>query len=114
MWILDCELRIAEDGDQLQKGGGILGDSEFVLDMLKKTDEKFDRYRELKRPGYYLQRVEENGTPPNMMDTARHLVRSQPGVLWAANRGERPAPAQLSIFNFFFRMAMSSALASFC
>ena len=37
----------------------ILGDSEFVLRMLKEADEKFDRYYELKQRGYNLQSVEE-------------------------------------------------------
>jgi len=37
----------------------ILGDSEFVLKVLKEADEKFDRYYELKRLGYNLQSVED-------------------------------------------------------
>ncbi|NQT23420.1 MAG: transposase [Candidatus Omnitrophica bacterium] len=37
----------------------ILGDSEFVLRMLKEADEKLDRYYELKQRGYNLQSVEE-------------------------------------------------------
>jgi len=37
----------------------ILGDSEFVLQVLKEADEKFDRYYELKQLGYNLQTVEE-------------------------------------------------------
>jgi putative transposase len=37
----------------------ILGDSEFVLQVLKEADEKFDRYYEKKQLGYNLQSVEE-------------------------------------------------------
>ncbi|MBW1737840.1 MAG: transposase [Deltaproteobacteria bacterium] len=37
----------------------ILGDSEFVLQMLKEADDKFNRYYELKRLGYNLQSVED-------------------------------------------------------
>lgn len=37
----------------------ILGDSDFVLKMLKEADEKFHRYYELKRLGYNLQSVED-------------------------------------------------------
>jgi len=37
----------------------ILGDSEFVLQVLKEADEKFDRYYELKQRGYTLCSVEE-------------------------------------------------------
>ena len=36
----------------------ILGDSEFVHEMLKKADDRFDRYYELKRLGYNLESVE--------------------------------------------------------
>ncbi len=39
----------------------ILGDSEFVLQILKESDEKFDRYYELKQRGYNLDSVEEKG-----------------------------------------------------
>jgi hypothetical protein len=37
----------------------ILGDSEFVLQVLKEAGEKFDRYYELKQLGYNLQTIEE-------------------------------------------------------
>jgi chromosomal replication initiation ATPase DnaA len=37
----------------------ILGDSEFVLQVLKETDETFDRYYALKQRGYTLQTVEQ-------------------------------------------------------
>ncbi len=37
----------------------ILGESEFVLQMLKEADEKVDRYYELKQRGYNPQSVEE-------------------------------------------------------
>ncbi len=37
----------------------ILGDSEFVLRMLKEAEERFDRYYELKQLGYSLQTIEE-------------------------------------------------------
>ena len=37
----------------------ILGDSEFVLQVLKEADEKLDRYYELKRLRYTLQTIEE-------------------------------------------------------
>ena len=37
----------------------ILGDSEFVLKVLKEADEKFERYYELKRLGYDLRSVED-------------------------------------------------------
>ncbi|MBC8394346.1 MAG: transposase [Deltaproteobacteria bacterium] len=103
----------------------ILGDSEFVLEMLKKADEKFDRYYELKRLGYNLQSVGERVCKIfglsmgalssksrekiraearglfcywavrelgySMMELARRLRMSQPGVLYAVKRGERLA-----------------------
>jgi len=37
----------------------ILGDSDFVLEVLEEADEKFDRYYELRRRGYDLDKVEE-------------------------------------------------------
>ncbi len=37
----------------------ILGDSEFVLQVLKEADEKFDRHSELKQLGYNLPSVEK-------------------------------------------------------
>ena len=36
-----------------------LGDSGFVLDVLKEADEKFERDDEMKRLGYDLQTVED-------------------------------------------------------
>ena len=103
----------------------ILGDSEFVHKMLKKADDRFDRYYELKRLGYNLESVgarvcriydvsvediysksrekikaEARGLfcywavrelGYSMLELARRLGMSQPGVVYAVRRGERLA-----------------------
>jgi hypothetical protein len=103
----------------------ILGDSEFVLRVLKEADEKFDRYYELKQLGYNLQSVEKRVCKIfdlsagdiysksrekaktearalfcywavrelgySMLEIAGRLKMSQPGVVYAARRGERIA-----------------------
>lgn len=103
----------------------ILGDSEFVMEMLKEADEKFDRYYELKQLGYNLESVEDRvcriynlsvgdiysksrekvkaqarglfcywavrELGYSMLEMARRLGMSQPGVVYAVKRGERIA-----------------------
>ncbi|MBC8178945.1 MAG: transposase [Deltaproteobacteria bacterium] len=103
----------------------ILGDSEFVLQVLKEADEKFDRHYELKQLGYNLQGVEKRVCKMfdlsvgdiysksrekaktqarslfcywsvrelgySMLEIARRLGISQPGVVYAVRRGERIA-----------------------
>jgi putative transposase len=103
----------------------ILGDSEFVMEMLKEAGDKFDRYYELKRLGYNLESVEERvcriydlsvgdiysksrekakaqarglfcywavrELGYSMLEVARRLGMSQPGVVYAVRRGERIA-----------------------
>lgn len=103
----------------------ILGDTEFVSKVLKKADEKFDRYYELKCLGYNLQSVEDRvckifdlhprdiysrgrekiktearglfcywavrDLGHSMLEIARLLGISQPGVVYAVRRGERIA-----------------------
>ena len=103
----------------------ILGDSEFVLKVLKEADEKFDLYCELNRIGYNLQSVDDRvckifDIPAgdiysksrkkakaearglfcywavrelgySMLEIARRLGMSQPGVVYAVRRGDRIA-----------------------
>ena len=48
------------DGQERVKGDQrILGDSGFVLDVLKEADEKFERHYEMKRQGYDLTTIED-------------------------------------------------------
>ena len=51
--------KMRTDGQERLKGDQrILGDSGFVLDVLKEADEKFERYYEMKRLGYDLPTIE--------------------------------------------------------
>jgi len=61
----------------------ILGESAFVLQMLKEADEKFDRYYELKQRGYNLDSVEErvckifDVSPAGIYSKSRQKVKTQ-------------------------------------
>ena len=45
--------------DRIKGDQRILGESDFVLEVLSQADEKFDRYYELKSLGYDLKSVEQ-------------------------------------------------------
>ena len=45
--------------DRLKGDERILGERDFVLEVLKEADEKFSRYYEMKRLGYDLRRIEK-------------------------------------------------------
>jgi len=57
-WEAIKKLRL--DGEERVKGDQrILGDSEFVLGVLKEAEEKFERHYEMKRLGYDLNKIED-------------------------------------------------------
>ncbi len=111
-------------GQDRRKGDErILGDSDFVTDVLAQADEKISRHYELKRLGYNLERLEQRVVQIYGIDkeelylkgrqktrsAARSLLfywatrelgisgtslakrfgMSQPGIVYAANKGER-------------------------
>ena len=57
-----CESKHLEGQDRLKGDERILGESDFVMDVLSQANEKFSRQYELKRLGYDLERVEQKVT----------------------------------------------------
>lgn len=57
-WKAVREMRIANQ-ERVKGDQRILGDSGFVLDVLKEAGEAFERYYEMKRLGYDLQKIED-------------------------------------------------------
>ena len=47
-----------EKGERIKGDGRILGDSDFVLQVLEKTEEQFNRFYEMKRHGYDFKKME--------------------------------------------------------
>jgi putative transposase len=57
---LQAVTKMSIDGQERLKGDQrILGDSGFVVDVLKQADENFERYYEMKRLGYDLNTIED-------------------------------------------------------
>jgi len=48
-----------EERERIKGDERILGDSDFVIQVLEEADEKFNRYYEMKRLGYDLKTVED-------------------------------------------------------
>jgi len=109
--------------DRIKGDERILGESDFVMEILSEADEKFNREYELKSMGYDLEKLEKKVTKIYQIDSeelyskGRHRIRSearsllfywavrelgingtllakrfgmsQPGVVYAVNRGEK-------------------------
>ncbi|MBU2617540.1 MAG: transposase, partial [Euryarchaeota archaeon] len=86
-----------------------LGDSGFVFDVLKEADEKFERYYEMKRLGYDLDRIEDrvceiyNIEKEDLFSRSREKVKSDARALfcfWAVRElgyGQRELARRLGM-----------------
>jgi len=84
--------KVRMDGRERVKGDQrILGDSGFVLDVLKEADEKFERYYEMKRLGYDLQTVE---------DRVRDIYKIEKEALFSRSRQKAISDAR-ALFCFW-------------
>jgi hypothetical protein len=69
--------------DRVKGDQRILGESDFVLDVLSEADEKFDRYYELKSLGYDLKSVEQRVCeiydiePEDIYSKSREKIRAE-------------------------------------
>ena len=69
--------------DRVKGDQRILGESDFVLDVLSEADEKFDRYYELKSLGYNLKSVEQRVCeiydiePEDIYSKSREKIRAE-------------------------------------
>ena len=111
--------------DRLKGDERILGESDFVMEVLSQADEKYSRHYELKRLGYDLERLEQRVVRIYGIDKeelylkgrqktraearsllfywairelgmsgtslAKRFAMSQPGVVYAVNKGENIA-----------------------
>ena len=111
--------------DRLKGDERILGESDFVMEVLAQADEKYSRHYELKRLGYDLERLEQRVVRIYGIDKeelylkgrqktraearsllfywairelgmsgtslAKRFAMSQPGVVYAVNKGEKIA-----------------------
>jgi len=57
-WVASKKLRL-KGQDRLKGEERILGDSDFVTSVLAEADEKLDRFYEMKRQGYTIEKVEK-------------------------------------------------------